>query len=94
MALPPLRYLSLTGQSAWQDLLRLLKEDAVSDIRAVGPIGMTATALVIRLLTDTSAMTQMTSDTALIAMRRCVLWPRIVSSKPAVLSGFCEAKAI
>ncbi len=33
MALPPLRYLSLTGQSAWQDLLRLLKEDAVSDIR-------------------------------------------------------------
>ena len=33
MALPPLRFLSLTGQSAWQDLLRLLKEDAVSDIR-------------------------------------------------------------
>ena len=33
MGLPPLRYLSLTGQSAWQDLLRLLKEDAVSDIR-------------------------------------------------------------
>lgn len=33
MALPPLRYLSMTGQSAWQDLLRLLKEDAVSDIR-------------------------------------------------------------
>jgi hypothetical protein len=33
MTLPPPRYLSLTGQSAWQDLLRLLKEDAVSDIR-------------------------------------------------------------
>lgn len=33
MALAPLRYLSMTGQSAWQDLLRLLKEDAVSDIK-------------------------------------------------------------
>ena len=33
MALPHLRYLSMTGQSAWQDLLRLLKEDAVSEIR-------------------------------------------------------------
>ena len=33
MTLPPLRYLGLTGQSAWQDLLRLLKEEAVSDIR-------------------------------------------------------------
>lgn len=33
MALPSLRLLSLTGQSAWQDLLRLLKEAAVSEIR-------------------------------------------------------------
>lgn len=33
MTLLPLRFLSLTGQSAWLDLLRLLKEDAVSDIR-------------------------------------------------------------
>ena len=33
MTLPPLRNLSLTGQSAWQYLLRLLKEEAVSDIR-------------------------------------------------------------
>lgn len=29
----PLKYHSLIGQSAWQDLLRLLKETAVSDIR-------------------------------------------------------------
>ena len=33
MTLAPLHYLSLTGQSAWQDLLRLLKEEAVLDIR-------------------------------------------------------------
>ena len=33
MTLPPLRNLSLTAQSAWQYLLRLLKEEAVSDIR-------------------------------------------------------------
>lgn len=33
MAQLPLRHHGLTGQSAWQDLLRLLKEEAVSEIR-------------------------------------------------------------
>lgn len=33
MATSPIKHHTLTGQSAWQDLLRLLKEEAVSDIR-------------------------------------------------------------
>lgn len=33
MASAEIRYQTLTGQTAWQDLLRLLKEEAVSDIR-------------------------------------------------------------
>lgn len=33
MAETAIKHHSLTGQSAWQDLLRLLKEEAVSDIR-------------------------------------------------------------
>lgn len=33
MSLAPIKHHSLTGHSAWQDLLRLLKEAAVSDIR-------------------------------------------------------------
>ena len=33
MSFAPITPHSLTGQSAWQDLLRLLKEDAVSDLR-------------------------------------------------------------
>jgi hypothetical protein len=33
MSPAPIKQHSLTGQSAWQDLLRLLKEEAVSDLR-------------------------------------------------------------